>query len=73
MTAAAQQVGPTGLVVGVDMTTDMVRLATRNAKVMKLNNVVFKKRFQDFIFKKGRCVKICYKSVLYSLFFVHRL
>ena len=39
-----------------------------------LNNVVFKKRFQDFIFfKKGRCVKICYKSVLYSLFFVHRL
>jgi SAM-dependent methyltransferase len=38
---AAQKVGPTGRVVGLDMTTDMVELARRNAGKVGLSNVEF--------------------------------
>jgi arsenite methyltransferase len=36
---AAKQVGPSGRVIGLDMTPDMIKLARRNAKKMGLNNV----------------------------------
>lgn len=39
---AARQVGPTGRVIGLDMTPDMIRLAQQNAKKMGANNVEFR-------------------------------
>jgi SAM-dependent methyltransferase len=39
---AARQVGPTGRVIGVDMTPDMVALARENAAKVGARNVVFK-------------------------------
>ncbi len=39
---AAQQVGPEGQVIGLDMTTDMIRLARRNAKKVGATNVEFR-------------------------------
>ncbi len=39
---AAQKVGPTGRVIGLDMTTDMIRLAQSNAKKMGVRNVEFR-------------------------------
>lgn len=38
---AARRVGPTGRVIGLDMTTDMIQLARRNARTLGLNNVEF--------------------------------
>ena len=39
---AAKQVGPTGKVIGLDMTTEMIKLARRNAKKMGMTNVDFR-------------------------------
>ena len=39
---AAQQVGPTGKVIGLDMTPEMIKLARRNAKKMGMTNVDFR-------------------------------
>ncbi len=39
---AAQRVGPTGRVIGLDMTPEMVRLARRNARQMGVENVDFR-------------------------------
>jgi SAM-dependent methyltransferase len=39
---AARRVGPTGRVIGLDMTTDMIRLARRNARKLGLTNVEFR-------------------------------
>ncbi len=39
---AAHQVGPTGRVIGVDMTADMVALARANARKVKTTNVEFR-------------------------------
>jgi SAM-dependent methyltransferase len=39
---AAKKVGPSGRVIGLDMTTDMIRLARRNAKKMGVTNVDFR-------------------------------
>ena len=39
---AAQQVGPGGRVIGLDMTTDMIKLARRNAKKIGATNVDFR-------------------------------
>lgn len=39
---AARQVGPTGLVIGVDMTTEMIEKAKNNAKIGKYENVEFR-------------------------------
>ncbi len=39
---AAQKVGPTGKVTGLDMTPEMIRLARRNAKKMGVTNVEFR-------------------------------
>lgn len=39
---AAKQVGPTGRVIGLDMTPEMIRLARRNAKKMGVTNVDFR-------------------------------
>ena len=39
---ASQQVGPTGKVIGLDMTTEMIKLARRNAKKMGMTNVDFR-------------------------------
>jgi ubiquinone/menaquinone biosynthesis C-methylase UbiE len=39
---AAKQVGPTGRVIGLDMTPDMIRLARRNAKKLGVTNVDFR-------------------------------
>ena len=39
---AAKQVGPTGYVIGIDMTPAMIDLAQKNAVTLKANNVVFK-------------------------------
>jgi len=39
---AAQQVGPAGHVIGLDMTPEMVRLARRNARKMGVSNVDFR-------------------------------
>jgi arsenite methyltransferase len=39
---AAQRVGPTGRVIGLDMTTEMIKLARRNAKKMDIKNVEFR-------------------------------
>jgi arsenite methyltransferase len=39
---AAQKVGPEGKVIGLDMTTDMIRLARRNAKKIGATNVDFR-------------------------------
>jgi arsenite methyltransferase len=39
---AAQQVGPTGMVIGVDMTPDMIARARRNATEAGLGNVEFR-------------------------------
>jgi SAM-dependent methyltransferase len=39
---AAQQVGPEGRVIGLDMTTDMIKLARRNAKKVGATNVDFR-------------------------------
>jgi len=39
---AARQVGPSGRVIGLDMTTDMIRLARRNARKLGLTNVEFR-------------------------------
>jgi SAM-dependent methyltransferase len=38
---AARQVGPQGTVIGLDMTTDMVKLARRNARKIGVTNVEF--------------------------------
>ncbi len=38
---AARRVGPNGRVIGLDMTTDMIRLARRNAQKLGLHNVEF--------------------------------
>jgi arsenite methyltransferase len=38
---AARQVGPEGYVIGLDMTTDMLKLARRNARRMGVTNVEF--------------------------------
>ena len=40
---AAQQIGPTGAVVGVDMTGDMLDKARRNAAALDLHHVEFRK------------------------------
>lgn len=40
---AAQKVGPTGKVIGVDMTDEMVNLARKNAKATGLTNVEFRR------------------------------
>ena len=39
---AAKQVGPTGYVIGIDMTPAMIDLAQKNAVTLEANNVVFK-------------------------------
>jgi SAM-dependent methyltransferase len=39
---AARKVGPTGRVIGLDMTPDMIRLARRNAKKVGATNVDFR-------------------------------
>ena len=39
---AAKKVGPTGRVIGLDMTPDMILLAQRNAKKMGATNVEFR-------------------------------
>jgi SAM-dependent methyltransferase len=39
---AARQVGPEGRVIGLDMTTDMIKLARRNAKKIGATNVDFR-------------------------------
>ncbi len=39
---AAKQVGPTGHVIGIDMTPAMIDLAQKNAVTLEANNVVFK-------------------------------
>jgi SAM-dependent methyltransferase len=39
---AAKQVGPEGRVIGLDMTTDMIKLARRNAKKLGATNVEFR-------------------------------
>ncbi len=39
---AARQVGPEGKVIGLDMTTDMIKLARRNAKKIGMTNVEFR-------------------------------
>ena len=39
---AAKQVGPEGRVIGLDMTTDMIKLARKNAKKMGVANVDFR-------------------------------
>ena len=39
---SAKQVGPEGHVIGLDMTTDMIKLARRNAKKMGVTNVEFR-------------------------------
>jgi SAM-dependent methyltransferase len=39
---AAKAVGPTGQVIGLDMTPEMIRLARRNAKKMGITNVDFR-------------------------------
>ncbi|MBC8263289.1 MAG: arsenite methyltransferase [Anaerolineales bacterium] len=39
---AAQQVGPTGKVIGLDMTPEMIKLARRNARKMGMANVDFR-------------------------------
>jgi len=39
---AAQKVGPTGKVIGLDMTPEMIKLARRNAKEMGMTNVDFR-------------------------------
>ena len=39
---AAKKVGPTGRVIGLDMTPDMIRLARHNAKQMGVRNVDFR-------------------------------
>lgn len=39
---AARQVGPEGRVIGLDMTTDMIKLARRNAKKIGVTNVDFR-------------------------------
>ena len=39
---AASKVGPEGRVIGLDMTTDMIKLARRNAKKMGMTNVEFR-------------------------------
>ena len=39
---AANKVGPDGKVIGLDMTTDMIRLARRNAKELGMDNVEFR-------------------------------
>jgi arsenite methyltransferase len=39
---AAKQVGPEGRVIGLDMTTDMIKLARRNAKKVGATNVDFR-------------------------------
>jgi SAM-dependent methyltransferase len=39
---AARRVGPTGRVIGLDMTPDMIRLAQQNAKKMGADNVEFR-------------------------------
>ena len=39
---AAKQVGPTGHVIGIDMTPAMIDLAQKNAATLKTDNVVFK-------------------------------
>jgi SAM-dependent methyltransferase len=39
---AAKQVGPTGHVIGIDMTPAMIELAQKNAVTLEANNVVFK-------------------------------
>src|SRR5512136_2311678 len=38
---AAKQVGPQGRVIGLDMTTDMIKLARRNARKLGMTNVEF--------------------------------
>ncbi|CAN5819917.1 hypothetical protein BH24CHL4_BH24CHL4_14460 [soil metagenome] len=44
---AAQMVGPSGMVVGVDMTPDMVEKSTRNAASLGLSNAAFQKGFLE--------------------------
>jgi arsenite methyltransferase len=39
---AARQVGPEGRVIGLDMTTGMIKLARRNAKKVEMTNVEFR-------------------------------
>lgn len=39
---AARQVGPTGYVIGIDMTPAMIQLAQKNAATLEAHNVVFK-------------------------------
>jgi arsenite methyltransferase len=39
---AAQKVGPTGRVIGLDMTPEMLKLAQHNAKLMRADNVEFR-------------------------------
>ncbi len=46
---AAKQVGPNGLVIGLDMTQDMLNLARRNAKTLGISNVEFIEGFIEDI------------------------
>jgi len=46
---AARQVGPTGHVIGLDMTSDMLSLARKNAKSLDISNVEFIEGFIENI------------------------
>lgn len=64
---AAEQVGPQGQVIGLDMTPDMIRLARRNARKMGVQNVDFRYGEMEEIPLPDRSVDVIISNCVINL------
>jgi SAM-dependent methyltransferase len=64
---AAKQVGPEGRVIGLDMTTDMIKLARKNAKKMEVTNVDFRYGEMEEIPLPDRSVDVIISNCVINL------
>jgi arsenite methyltransferase len=64
---SAQRVGPSGKVIGLDMTDEMLDLARRNAEQAGLSNVEFRKGYIEAIPLPDACVDVAISNCVLNL------